>query len=279
MYSNRELVEFMDVLMGDAGESEWLEFKSNYLPNQDIGEYISALSNGAAIKGRPFGYLIFGIDDSTHEVTGTRYRYHKAKQGAEDLENWLVRLISPNISLNIYEVDYAALKKLVVFEIQSVFNQPTTFMGKAYIRIGSHKQELRRHPQMEKQLWGILENVPYEQKISPIQNLHFKGMTLLAQSRGIEFSDDKFAALRMLDSNGKFNNLALLLSDENPHIVKFAVYRNEMFDFSVKKEFSGSWISMLDQTLEYGNLYNDSAAYLEGGKSTRTENKIILTLP
>ena len=34
------------ILRAEDTETEWLEFKSNYLSNQDIGEYISALSNG-----------------------------------------------------------------------------------------------------------------------------------------------------------------------------------------------------------------------------------------
>lgn len=273
MFSNREMIELVDVLLGGAGESEWLEFKSNYLPNQEIGEYISALSNGASLKGRPFGYLIFGIDDVTHEVTGTKYNYHKQKQGGEDLEIWLTRSIYPKISLNIYEVNYSSMKNLVIFEIQAAFNQPTTFLGNAYIRIGSHKQDLKKHPEAEKQLWNVLETIPYEQKTSTIQNLHFKEMTYLSQYKGIEFTEDKFPALRMLDENGKFNNLALLLSDENPHIVKFAVYKNEKFDFSVKKEFTGSWVAMLDQVLEYVDLYNDTSAHLVSGDPTRKETR------
>lgn len=96
-------------------------------------------------------------------------------------------------------------------------------------------------------------------------------MTLIARSRGLDLSEEKFATLRMLDSNGKFNNLALLLSDENPHIVKFAVYKNKRMDFAVKKEFSGSWIAMLDQVLEYVNLYNDTSARVIGNSATRTE--------
>ena len=96
-------------------------------------------------------------------------------------------------------------------------------------------------------------------------------MTLIARSRGLDLSEEKFATLRMLDGNGKFNNLALLLSDENPHIVKFAVYKNKGMDFAVKKEFSGSWIAMLDQVLEYVNLYNDTSARVIGNSATRTE--------
>lgn len=271
MYSNQDLIGLVDILRSENTETEWLEFKSNYIPNQDIGEYISALSNGAALKGRPFGYLIFGVDDKTHEVTGTTFNYRKQKQGNEDLENWLNRLTEPKIGLAIYEINYSALKNLVMLEIPAAFNQPTSFSGKEYVRIGSYRQDLRKYPETEKQLWYAINRVSYEQSLSKIQNLHFKSMTLLADSRSIEFSPEKFTTLRMLDSNGKFNNLALLLSDENPLIVKFAVYKNKKMDFAVKKEFSGSWIAMLDQVLEYVNIYNDTSARVIGNSATRTE--------
>lgn len=136
MYSNQDLIELVDILRAEDTETEWLEFKSNYLSNQDIGEYISALSNGAALRGRPFGYLIFGVDDTTHEVVGTVFDYRKQKQGNEDLGNWLNRLTEPKIGLAVYNVQYAAGKRLVMFEIPAAFNQPTAFAGKESVRIG-----------------------------------------------------------------------------------------------------------------------------------------------
>lgn len=61
--------------LGD--ETEWFEYKQdNAVSNaDDIGEYISALSNGAAMQGESFGYLIWGIHNNTHELTGTTFNY------------------------------------------------------------------------------------------------------------------------------------------------------------------------------------------------------------
>ena len=159
MYSNQELIELVDILRAEETETEWLEFKSNHVSNQDIGEYISALSNGAALKGRPFGYLIFGVDDKTHKVIGTTFDYRKQKQGNEDLENWLKRLTDPKIGFMIYEIQYSALKRLVMFEIPAAFNQPTRFAGREYIRVGSYRQDLIKHPDTENQLWYALNRV------------------------------------------------------------------------------------------------------------------------
>ena len=246
MYSNQELIELVDILRSEGTETEWLEFKSNHVSNQDIGEYISALSNGAALWGRPYAYLIFGVNN---------------------------RLVEPKIGFNFYEVNYAALKKLVLVEIRAASKQPTSFAGKEYIRIGSYRQDLRKYPETERKLWNELNHVLWEEMVSPVQNLHFKNMQTIADSKDIDFSPEKYATLHMVDENGKFTNLAYLLSDENPHIIKFAVYRNKMYDFAVKKEFSGGWLYVLDQVLDYVNLFNDTSARVIGSDATRTEVK------
>ena len=113
----------------------------------------------------------------------------------------------------------------------------------------------------------------WESMTSPVQNLHFKNMKTIADSKDIDFSPEKYATLHFIDENGKFTNLAYLLSDENPHIIKFAVYRNKMYDFAVKKEFRGGWLYALDQVLDYVNLFNDTSARVIGSDATRTEVK------
>ncbi len=273
MYTNQMLVELVDILRAETVETEWLEFKANYVSNSDLGEYISALSNSAALWGRTYAYLIFGIDDKTHEVVGTSYDYRKQKQGNEDLENWLNRLIEPKIGFNFYEINYSALKRLVLLEIPAAVKQPTAFSGKEYIRIGSYRQDLRKYPETERRLWKELDHILWESETSPVQNLHFKNMQVIADSKDMPFSQDKYAALHMIDDKGMFTNLAYLLSDENPHIVKFAVYRNKMYDFAVKKEFTGGWLYVLDQVLDYVNLFNDTSARVLGSDATRTEIK------
>jgi ATP-dependent DNA helicase RecG len=54
-------------------ESEWLEYKVDNSNPETIGKNISALSNGAALYGRPFGYVVWGVEDDTHEIVGTKF--------------------------------------------------------------------------------------------------------------------------------------------------------------------------------------------------------------
>jgi predicted HTH transcriptional regulator len=60
-------------LAGLRKETEWLELKHNNDNPQEMGEYISALSNGAALLGWHSAYILWGIDDSTHQVVGTGF--------------------------------------------------------------------------------------------------------------------------------------------------------------------------------------------------------------
>ena len=71
-------------------ETEWVEFKCNNFKPELIGEYISALSNSACINEKPYGYLIFGIEDNTHEIIGTQFKPKEYKffsrEGQENMD-------------------------------------------------------------------------------------------------------------------------------------------------------------------------------------------------
>ena len=55
--NEQQLKELLNELVKQPTESEWVEFKLNFHSEQEIGERLSALSNGACIHNKPFGYL------------------------------------------------------------------------------------------------------------------------------------------------------------------------------------------------------------------------------
>ena len=55
-------------------ETSWVEFKENNSNPEDIGEYISALSNSAALSGKASAYVLWGVRNGTHEVVGTSFK-------------------------------------------------------------------------------------------------------------------------------------------------------------------------------------------------------------
>ena len=57
-------------------ENEVVEFKAakNNFDIDDLGKYFSALSNEANLRERDFGWLVFGVDNKTHEVVVTNFK-------------------------------------------------------------------------------------------------------------------------------------------------------------------------------------------------------------
>jgi ATP-dependent DNA helicase RecG len=138
-------------------ETEWVEFKHNNDNPQMIGEYLSAISNSAALECQPFGYIVWGIEDGTHNVVGTTFKPRQKKgQGNEDLEPWSNKLLSPRINFRIFEFDTDDGTPVVLFEIQAANTAPVAFSGRRYVRVGSHKKLLGEHPEKERRLWEIV---------------------------------------------------------------------------------------------------------------------------
>lgn len=162
------LRQLIDTLRAEPRESEWLEFKRNQDQPQLIGEYLSALSNSACLFDKTHGYLLYGIDDDTHEVVGTELKPHATKgKGNEGLEPWLVRLLSPRMDFRIFEYDYDG-KPVVLFRVDATVNTPVKFSGTAYIRVGEHKKSLVEHGEKERKIWRKTPPTPFE-KASALQ--------------------------------------------------------------------------------------------------------------
>jgi len=142
-------------------EIEWVEFKHNQADHYIIGDYISALSNSAALCGKPYGYILWGIDDATHQIVGTSFQPRLTKIGNEELENWLLTQLNPRIDVRIFE-DKVGGNPMVIFQIQSAYSRPVLFKNTGYIRIGSYKKKLLDHPEKERALWKLFDQEPFE---------------------------------------------------------------------------------------------------------------------
>jgi len=144
---------------------EWVEFKLNNDNPEEIGEYISALANSAALCGKANAYLVWGVANETHDVVGTTFSLKLAKKGNEELENWLVRLLSPRIHFRFIEFETDG-KQIAILEIPRAAHQPVQFKGVEYIRIGSYQKKLKDFPEKERELWHIFDVTPFEQQVA-----------------------------------------------------------------------------------------------------------------
>ena len=146
-------------------ETEWVELKHNKVVPEEIGEYLSALSNSAALLGKPSAYILWGVEDGTRRILGTTFRPYQKKVGNEELENWLLTQLEPRVMVNIHE-SVVDGKPLVLFEVQPAPNRPVLFKGVAYIRIGSYKKKLQAYPEKERELWRVFERTPFEKGLA-----------------------------------------------------------------------------------------------------------------
>lgn len=151
--SDRERIALVDRLRALPTETEWFEFKRHHYEPQVLGEYLSALANSACLTSQPRGYLVFGIDDGSHDVVGTRFDPYAVKaKGNQDLLPWLAAGLHPNTGFEAHIVEHP-VGRVVLFEIGPARDQPVAFYGTAYVRVGASKTELRNHPEKARALW------------------------------------------------------------------------------------------------------------------------------
>lgn len=100
--SVRYLEDLVNELRKLPQETEWVEFKVNQVSPNEVGEYISALANSAALYERAFAYVVWGIADKSHEIVGTNFDPKSEKVGNEEIENWLLRLLEPRVQFSFF---------------------------------------------------------------------------------------------------------------------------------------------------------------------------------
>lgn len=185
-------------------EAEWLEFKVNNANPQEIGEYISALSNGAALLGRHSAYILWGVEDSNGKIAGTTFRPKEAKINGQELESWLIMQLDPQIDLRIHEgeVDGA---HVVLFEFAPATHRPIRFRGIEYIRVGTYKKKLQDCPEKERELWRILGQTTFEKaaamkNVTPDQILSLLNYTVYFDLMNLPHPENKAGILEKLAS-------------------------------------------------------------------------------
>ena len=256
-------------------ETEWVEFKVNQATEpQRIGEYISALANGAALNGKESAYLLWGIEDGTHAVGGTCFVPAAAKYGNEPLENWLRRGLTPRVDFRFHEVELDG-RRVVVLEIEPARQQPVAFNRERYVRVGSVKKNLREHPEKERALWQILDSVTFEEGIA-IERVTGAGVLELLdypeyfRLLGLPLPNGHVAMLERIQNNhlitpcdaGGWNitNLAAVLlarnMDDFPRIVRKSLrivqYEGDGRTATLReREFNKGYAIIFDDAVDY----------------------------
>ena len=162
-------------------ETQWVEFKHNNYKPAMIGQDISALANSAALYEKSCAYMLWGIDDTTHEIVGTDCNLQTLKKGNQELENWLRSLLSKNADFEFHTVPMND-NNVGVLIIYRAANQTVTFEKVDYIRVGSYTKKLNEFPALQSQLWDRIRNSKFEERYAK------RDLELLDALRMIDYS-------------------------------------------------------------------------------------------
>lgn len=143
-------------------ETGWVEFKHNNCDPKMIGEDISALANSAVIDDRSHAYMIWGIDDKTHNIIGTNVFLKQEKKGNQEIENWLRYMLSKNADFEIQSVDVDGVHVEIII-ISKAEGVPVSFEKVEYIRVGSYTKRVSEFPTLQAQLWDKLRHKKFEE--------------------------------------------------------------------------------------------------------------------
>lgn len=242
------------------GEQEWFEFKENWFEPVILGEYISALSNAAAFHHRKYAFFVWGVNDDTHEIVGTKFNQY-CDYKKEPYQNFLARNLSPSIN---FKFDEAIIgdHRVVLLTVPAATELPTAFSGNRFIRIGSSKCNLKDYPKREIELFRILSGrvETIETMPAKYKDLTFSKLFGYYGSRGIVLKESTFIKnLGLKNENGEFNMMAQLLSD-NSHIpLRVSIFEGKTKGsnlFSVREFGFNCLLYTLDELLRYGDVLN-----------------------
>ena len=126
-----------------AWENEVVEFKqaSTDYDTDKIGEYFSALSNEANLRGAERAWLVFGIDNKTRTVVGSDYRLDVER--LHSLKHQIAQATSPGITLREIHVLNHPQGRVVLFEVPAApRGMPIAWKGHYYARAGESRISL-----------------------------------------------------------------------------------------------------------------------------------------
>ena len=157
-----DLIQVLYDLIGKF-EYELVEFKEagKDFDKDKIGQYFSAISNEANLKGSQYGWLIFGVRDRDRAIIGSNYR---STRGLDVLKQEISQGTNGGVTFidifEIYPLVTGERKRVIMFKIPAaVTAMPTTWKGHFYGRNGESlvslsMEEIERIRRQEKIDWS-----------------------------------------------------------------------------------------------------------------------------
>lgn len=238
-------------------ESENIELKSMYV--DEIKKEIIAFAN---TRG---GKIYIGVEDSGDVcgVTNADFVIQQVSNAARDA-------IKPDVTMFVrYHALSVESKTVIEVEVQCGAHRPYYLASKGlrpdgvYVRQGT--STVPASDTAIRQMIKETDGDNYEEMRSLNQELTFEKATSEFKKRGLPLSEPQMKTLGIIDSEGLYSNLGLLLSDQCPHIIKAATFDGvDSQKFQDRREFSGSLLKQLEDAYAYMDMRNRTSATFEG---------------
>ena len=237
-------------------ESETVELKEVFV--DDIKKEIIAFANcngGKLYIGVQDDGIVVGLDDPD----GT----------ALQISNMVRDAIKPDITMFLhYETLEENGKKIVAVDIQRGTDRPYYIAKKGMRPEGVYvRQGYSAVPATDAAIWQMIKETDgdrFEAMRSMNQELTFETTEKEFQLRKVEFGMQQMRTLKLIDQDGLYSNLAMLLSDQCVHTIKVAVFQGkDQTVFKDRREFAGALMKQMNDVYDYIDFHNQTHATIE----------------
>ena len=237
-------------------ESETVELKEVVV--DDIKKEIIAFANCDG------GKLYIGVRDD-----GTVIGLDNADSVSLQISNMVRDAIKPDITMFLhYETIVENGKNLVVVDIQRGTDRPYYLAKKGMRPEGVYvRQGYSSVPATDTAIRRMIKETDgdrFEAMRCLNQDLTFEATKKEFELRKTDFGAQQMRTLKLIDQDGLYSNLALLLSDQCVHTIKVAVFQGtDQTIFKDRREFTGSLMQQMNEVYDFIDFRNQTRATIE----------------
>ena len=237
-------------------ESETVELKEVVV--DDIKKEIIAFANCDG------GKLYIGVRDD-----GTVIGLDNADSVSLQISNMVRDAIKPDITMFLhYETIVENGKNVVVVDIQRGTDRPYYLAKKGMRPEGVYvRQGYSSVPATDTAIRRMIKETDgdrFEAMRCLNQDLTFEATKKEFELRKTDFGAQQMRTLKLIDQDGLYSNLALLLSDQCVHTIKVAVFQGtDQTIFKDRREFNGSLMQQMNEVYDFIDFRNQTRATIE----------------
>lgn len=237
-------------------ESETVELKEVVV--DDIKKEIIAFANCDG------GKLYIGVRDD-----GTVIGLDNADSVSLQISNMVRDAIKPDITMFLhYETIVENGKNVVAVDIQRGTDRPYYLAKKGMRPEGVYvRQGYSSVPATDTAIRRMIKETDgdrFEAMRCLNQDLTFEATKKEFELRKTDFGPQQMRTLKLIDQDGLYSNLALLLSDQCVHTIKVAVFQGtDQTIFKDRREFTGSLMQQMNEVYDFIDFRNQTRATIE----------------